>query len=310
MLRPTIDQGVTCGATSHWPYGCSGHPNEGLRSAQQALTVATQLEHPPSIGFALNFLGMVQGYRREGHAVHEIAEQLLVVAREHELRVWRAHGAYAHGEALVLQGQYDEGSESIRQAIAECASLGIELGQTWRTARLAEAQGKMRQVEEGLVTVAAALAGVSASGERHYEAELWRLKGELTLQFSVQRLGSSVKTSSKFKVHGSKLKTPSTQPLAPSTQEAEAYASCKAIENRPTAASEIVRTPRGDEPRPFATTASGAIRITYHAPRLTHHAARRRLDDAHQMLSEIYGWFTEGFDTKDLQEAKALLDSL
>ncbi len=32
--------------------------------------------------------------------------------------------------------------------------------------------------------------------------------------------------------------------------------------------------------------------------------------EAHQMLSEIYNWFTEGFDTKDLQEAKALLDAL
>ena len=32
--------------------------------------------------------------------------------------------------------------------------------------------------------------------------------------------------------------------------------------------------------------------------------------DAHQMLSEIYGWFTEGFDTKDLQEAQALLNAL
>jgi adenylate cyclase len=28
------------------------------------------------------------------------------------------------------------------------------------------------------------------------------------------------------------------------------------------------------------------------------------------MLSEIYGWFTEGFETKDLQEAKTLLDGL
>jgi hypothetical protein len=28
------------------------------------------------------------------------------------------------------------------------------------------------------------------------------------------------------------------------------------------------------------------------------------------MLAEIYGWFTEGFDTKDLQEAKALLEEL
>ena len=33
-------------------------------------------------------------------------------------------------------------------------------------------------------------------------------------------------------------------------------------------------------------------------------------DEAQQMLAEIYNWFTEGFDTKDLQEAKGLLDSL
>jgi len=32
--------------------------------------------------------------------------------------------------------------------------------------------------------------------------------------------------------------------------------------------------------------------------------------EAQQMLAEIYGWFTEGFDTKDLQEAKALLEAL
>jgi predicted ATPase len=32
--------------------------------------------------------------------------------------------------------------------------------------------------------------------------------------------------------------------------------------------------------------------------------------EAHKLLAEIYGWFTEGFDTKDLQEAKTLLDSL
>ncbi|MGH9425096.1 MAG: hypothetical protein ACRD2L_02140, partial [Terriglobia bacterium] len=32
--------------------------------------------------------------------------------------------------------------------------------------------------------------------------------------------------------------------------------------------------------------------------------------EAHQMLVEIYHWFTEGFDTKDLQEAKVLLEGL
>ena len=33
-------------------------------------------------------------------------------------------------------------------------------------------------------------------------------------------------------------------------------------------------------------------------------------DEAHELLAPVYGWFTEGFDTLDLKEAKALLDEL
>jgi predicted ATPase len=33
-------------------------------------------------------------------------------------------------------------------------------------------------------------------------------------------------------------------------------------------------------------------------------------DEARELLAPIYGWFTEGFDTRDLKEAKALLDEL
>ena len=32
--------------------------------------------------------------------------------------------------------------------------------------------------------------------------------------------------------------------------------------------------------------------------------------EAHELLSELYGWFTEGFDTADLKDAKALLEEL
>jgi predicted ATPase len=31
--------------------------------------------------------------------------------------------------------------------------------------------------------------------------------------------------------------------------------------------------------------------------------------EAHELLSDVYNWFTEGFDTKDLQEAKALIEA-
>ena len=50
--------------------------------------------------------------------------------------------------------------------------------------------------------------------------------------------------------------------------------------------------------------------ITDHAPRSTPHVTRTGLAEDHQMLSEIYNRFTEGFDTKDLREAKALLEEL
>ena len=49
---------------------------------------------------------------------------------------------------------------------------------------LAEAYGKAGQTEEGLATLAEALTVVDKSGERFYEAELYRLKGELTLHKS------------------------------------------------------------------------------------------------------------------------------
>jgi predicted ATPase len=35
-----------------------------------------------------------------------------------------------------------------------------------------------------------------------------------------------------------------------------------------------------------------------------------KLQQAHELLAPIYGWFTEGFDTLDLKDAKALLDQL
>ena len=50
------------------------------------------------------------------------------------------------------------------------------------------------------------------------------------------------------------------------------------------------------------------LRAVTSLSRLLHQQGRT--DEARQMLTKIYGWFTEGFDTADLKEAKALLDEL
>jgi predicted ATPase len=53
---------------------------------------------------------------------------------------------------------------------------------------------------------------------------------------------------------------------------------------------------------------SHELRATMSLARLLRDTGRR--DEAHAMLAEIYGWFTEGFDTADLKDAKALLDDV
>ena len=53
---------------------------------------------------------------------------------------------------------------------------------------------------------------------------------------------------------------------------------------------------------------SPELRATTSLARLLRDTGRR--DEARAMLAEIYNWFTEGFDTADLKEAKALLDEI
>ena len=125
--------------------------------------------------------------------------------------------------------------------------------------------GKAGQAEEGLAALAEALTVVDKSGERFYEAELYRLKGTLTLQSQVQGPKSQV-------------------------EEAEACFH-RAIE--------IARRQQAK---------SLELRAAMSLARLWQQQGKK--EEARQMLAEIYGWFTEGFDTKDLQEAKALLEEL
>jgi predicted ATPase len=50
------------------------------------------------------------------------------------------------------------------------------------------------------------------------------------------------------------------------------------------------------------------LRAAMSLARLWQHQGKRA--EAHDLLAPIYGWFTEGFDTADLQEAKTLLETL
>jgi len=110
----------------------------------------------------------------------------MTLSTEQGFTFWLAIGMIYHGWALVEQGQEEEGMTQMRQGLAAHRETGAVILQPVFFAMLAETYGKMGKVEEGLTILTEALATVNRTGERLYEAELYRLKGELILQKRVK----------------------------------------------------------------------------------------------------------------------------
>jgi predicted ATPase len=242
-----------------------GYPDQALKSMQDALTFAQELGHPFSQGLALTYAAGLHQLRREVQATHRRAAELVALSREQGFLIWLPLGTAAQGWVLAEQGDVEEGIAKLRQGIDAYKATQAELGQPGRLCQLAAAYGKAGQTQEGLRVLTEAWEVVSRTGERLGEAELYRLKGELTLQSKVQNPKSKV-------------------------EEAE-ECFLKAI-----------YIARKQQAR------SWELRATVSLARLWQQQGKQH--EAHKLLLHVYNWFTEGFDTKDLQEAKALLDEL
>jgi hypothetical protein len=154
-------------------------------------------------------------------------------------------------------------------------------------ALLGEMYERVGQATAGLRTLDEELAQAQKRGSGWYEAELHRLKGELLL---AQDAGGGVSRDAPPEAsvgNGDVGKT-----TGPSARRAEAEAwFCQALD--------IARHQQAK---------SLELRAAPSLSRLWQQQGRR--SDVYQLLAPIYGWFTEGFDTADLQEARALLEAL
>jgi len=140
-------------------------------------------------------------------------------------------------------------------------ATGAVLNQPYYLALLAEAHGAMGQPEGGLTALTEALTLVDTTGERWYEPELYRLKGELLLQQN-------------------------------SAKQADAESCFQ----------HALDLARNQQAKSFELRAAMSL------ARLWQQQDKRQ--EAYDLLAPVYNWFTEGFDTADLQDAKALLDAL
>jgi predicted ATPase len=172
----------------------------------------------------------------------------------------------------------------MRDGIDTLQRTGAQLGMSYILAQLADAHAALGQPSEGLAQLNEALALVESTGERWYEAELHRITGELRLQGDghARNPGGAKKTRrAAAAVSGvSDISKDSAEACFRTAMEIARRQEAKSLELR--AATSLAHLWRGQ--------------------------GKRR--QAHEVPSEIYGWFTEGFDTADLRDAHSLLAEL
>jgi predicted ATPase len=133
----------------------------------------------------LDFTALLHQLRQEGQVAQERAEAAMTLSTEQGFPLWLAIGMILRGGTLAEQGQGTEGMAQMRQGLAVFQATGVEAGKPYFLALLGKAYGR-GQAEEGLSVLDEALASVQKPGERWWEAELYRLKGELVLAASAE----------------------------------------------------------------------------------------------------------------------------
>jgi predicted ATPase len=238
-----------------------GYPDQALKRSDEAITLAQEMSHPFSLAWALYFATALHQCRRERQATHERAEAAIALCTEQGFAQWLAGGTILRGWALAELGQRENGIAQMRQGLVAWRATGSERARPYFLSLLAETYGMVGQAEEGLAVLDEVLNTAHKNGDRYYEAELYRLKGELLLGLSQEN-------------H-------------------------KDVETCFRRAIDVARSQNGK---------SLELRAVVSLSRLWQKQGKK--EEARQMLSEIYDWFTEGFNTRDLKEAKALLEDL
>jgi predicted ATPase/DNA-binding winged helix-turn-helix (wHTH) protein len=275
-----LNPGVVMRCFAAWALWFLGRPDQALVRMQEALAVARELSEPHGLAHALFFAAILHQFRREQRMAYEHAQAAIAVSIEHGLLMYQAMATIARGWALTEQGPHEEAIEQMREGLAACQATGTELMHPHFSALLAGALGKSGQPEEGLRVLEEALITAYRNRDDSYLAELYRIKGELLLMQPASRGLSHAATGGSGVV----------EPAQPVVAQAN---SCF---------SQSIETAQQQKAK------SLELRGVVSLARLYQTQGKEK--EARVLLAQIYNSFTEGFDTVDLREAKALLDEL
>ena len=244
-----------------------GFPDQSQQAMNDALAQAERFRHPVGFANTLALAAYLEAFHRRAPKTRELADAITWHSEEHGLPYYAAVGVLMRGWAMAMQEQEEEGIALIREGLASYLATGTRQQHGYFLALLAEALNKAGRVKEGLEALTEAMEVSKRSSEHYYEAELYRLRGELLLK---------------------------SEAVSPSEAEA-CFRQAVELARRQNAKSLELR----------------AAMSLYRLARQPGRPGRPgRQDEIRPILAEAHGWFTEGFDTPDVQEAKALLEEL
>jgi hypothetical protein len=157
-------------------------PDRALERATGAVALATELEHPFSLAYALFHTGFLHLWRREPELIRDRAVGVLDVADEHDLPIWTALGTCLLGAAKTGLGRSEEGLAEIHEGIA--LYHGLRTPPVFWPLILfvrAEACGRSARPAEGLGLIEEALEIADQGSGLTLLPEFYSLKGDLLL---------------------------------------------------------------------------------------------------------------------------------
>lgn len=189
-LVNALNPGVAMRSFAGWCLWFMGKPDRALVPIREAVALARNLSEPHGLAHAHVFAAVLYQLRRERPMAREHADAALNLAAEHGLVFYGAMAQIVRGWSLIGQGDDDHAAEQIRQGLAAWRSTGAELMRPHFLALLAEACPPTGRGDPGLDILDDALALAESTGERMYEAEVCRMRGERLL-----RAGGDVKAA-------------------------------------------------------------------------------------------------------------------
>jgi len=255
LLYGGHDPGACAGYQGAQAYWLFGYPDTGLAMGSEALVLAERIAHPFTLGASLVMNAMLHLDRDEPELALQRIEAANALAAEQRIGlVLEPH--ILLGAVMTAQGAYEEAVTCLRDGLAQPRAIRLH---HYGLAKLAEALSRMGEHQQALATVGKGLEDQERTGQRRWEAELYRLKG-------VALLGLN------------------------------------RIDDAQAAFEEALRVARRQQAKSYELRAATSL------ARMWGEQGRRA--EARELLAPVYGWFTEGFDTADLKDAKALLAEL